>query len=283
MSQMTPEEVAAYDAETRQLIDQAQIEADAAEAEYEERKAEANDAKKEFDKKDEYLRKLIRERREGRGRRPQPGLFDGADKPGGEWRNRPVTALEGTLGKTDPEAYEACFANCGDLNDLHAQVSGEHLPFGLTAAQANAVLQAIRAVIDAEAEGGGSPAAGDVCAYPDDLYKRFPVERWTRFGLTPKDVEKLHAGDIKGGGCCPITTVGDLNNFVSPNPNAPGFSRGYADIKGVGEAGATRISDAEAKFWAWWQGGGEDEFAREQGLVPAAAAAGPAEEPAAVG
>ncbi len=77
-------------------------------------------------------------------------------------------------------------------------------------------------------------------------------------------MQKLEAGEVKREtGRRPIITVGDLSRFSEPT--AGGYSRGYADIKGIGEAGATRISDAETSFWKWWQGGGEAEFATEKG------------------
>jgi hypothetical protein len=267
MSQLSPEELAAYDAESRQLIDQAATEADAAEAEYEEIKSQASDAKKDFDKKDEYLRKLIRERRENRGKPPQTTLLDHAEKPGGKWRELSVEALANTIGKTDHETYDICLANVDNLGELHAQMAEEFVPFGLTAAQAKAVLEAIRVIIDAE----DAETAAAEKGIPEDLFKQFPIERWTRFGLTEKDVEKLHAGDIKGGGTCPIVTLGDLQTFIAPNSATPNFTRYYGDIKGIGEAGVTRIQDAELKFWEWWRDGGDKEFAEEKGIRVAAA------------
>lgn len=102
----------------------------------------------------------------------------------------------------------------------------------------------------------------------DDLSQKFPIGRWKEFGATDADIKRLHAGEMKDGGPCPIVTVGDLRRFVNPYPENPGFSRGYGDIKGLGRAATDRISDAELKFWAWWQGKGGAEYARELGLTP---------------
>jgi len=277
MSQMTAEELATYDEQTRKLIDDAEQEVTESEEKHETAKIRAKEAKEQLEADESRLRKLIRDRRDCRGKKPAPTLFD-PEKKTGEWREKSVEVLAGTLGKSDPTTYDLCLENCSDLDDLLTQVTDEHLPFGLTAAQAKAVADAIQVIIDAEAA-AAEPAAP---AIPEDLFKQFPIARWVDFGLTTKDVEKLNAGDIKGGGTCPIATIGDLQNFITPNPDAPSFSRTYQDIKGIGEAGVDRISEAETKFWEYWRNGGEIEFAREKGInVPIEQAA--PEETAAVG
>lgn len=93
-----------------------------------------------------------------------------------------------------------------------------------------------------------------------DAWKQFPIDRWTRFGLTKADVAKLADGRTRTGETHQITTVGDLSNFTS-NPARPG--RGYSDLKGFGPEAVDRLSEAESKFWAWWRSSGELAFAEE--------------------
>lgn len=261
--QMTPEELAAYDAKTRELIDQAELEVAASEASYEARKESAASAKKLLEGDEIALRKLIRERRENRGKKPQQTLLDHADQ---SWRDAAYDVLDLPEEIMTPIADEEV-TTVGELVD--ALEGGAD--FGLSAED----LKTLNIVVAEFRSKQTEPAA----AAPDDLYKQFPIERWQEFGLTAKDVEKLHAGDIKGGGTCPIVTIGDLQNFVTPNPANPSFSRGYGDIKGIGQAGIDRIAEAELKFWAWWKGGGEQEFAQEKGHGPATVAGTGSEVP----
>lgn len=101
----------------------------------------------------------------------------------------------------------------------------------------------------------------------NELVKKFPIGRWKEFGLTDADVKKLSEGELKSGGPHPVVTVGDLQSFVTPYPDNPAFSRGYGDIRGLGKVAVDRISDAELKFWQWWQGKGGAEYAAELGLT----------------
>jgi hypothetical protein len=104
---------------------------------------------------------------------------------------------------------------------------------------------------------------------PEGLFEQFPIDRLKQFGLTDGDVSKLQAGDLKAGGAFPINTLGDLKTFVMPDANNPSFTRGYKDIKGLGEKAVDRISEAETAFWSWWGKGGDVEFAREKGVLVA--------------
>jgi hypothetical protein len=106
---------------------------------------------------------------------------------------------------------------------------------------------------------------GRICVLAGDEWKRFPIDRWTRFGLTKADVARLAEGRTRWTGeVHPITTVGDLSNFTS-NPARPG--RGYADLKGFGPEAVDRLSEAESKFWAWWRTSGELAFVEELGAA----------------
>jgi len=115
-------------------------------------------------------------------------------------------------------------------------------------------------------------------AFFDQLVKKFPISRWKEFGLTDADVKKLTEGELKSGGPHPITTVGDLQSFVNPYPDNPSFTRGYADIKGLGKVAVDRISDAELAFWAAWNSRLAADFAKELGLQSPHSAAPLAEE-----
>lgn len=105
-------------------------------------------------------------------------------------------------------------------------------------------------------------------ANPDpELWREFPIgsPRWKEWGLTTSDIEKLHAGEIKNGGCQPIEKFGDVSRFCKPS--ASGWARTLADLKGFGPKSAERWAAAEVKFWAWWQSGGEAAFAAEKGVT----------------
>jgi len=139
------------------------------------------------------------------------------------------------------------------------------------------VIELRKLIRDRQTDRGTTPAPSildmtdaPAAVVPEDLWRAYPIERWARYGISAKDVERLAAGEVKKAGeRFPITTVGDLSNFSKPSPS--GWVNGYADIKGIGAAGADRISDAEAQFWSWWGGGGDVEYARERGLTHGAA------------
>lgn len=152
---------------------------------------------------------------------------------------------------------------------------------------------------DVHADGGTSHAIGpgevpkdDVkptatAFQPDaphaDLWRQFPLERWTIFGATASDIKKLKEGKIKGTSKAhPILTVGDLSDFCQPWATDPSRNYGFADIVGLGTAGAERISDAQIRFFNEWNTKGlAGEYARELG-VPAHAD-GPADAKAGSG
>lgn len=104
-----------------------------------------------------------------------------------------------------------------------------------------------------------------------ELWRQFPLEKWMSYGYgaTESDIKKLAEGKIKGkpGKGFPIRTVGDLSDFTQPWEGDPSRNYGYADIVGLGEAGAARISDAQIRFFNEWNTKGlAAEFAREKGV-----------------
>lgn len=102
---------------------------------------------------------------------------------------------------------------------------------------------------------------------PEDLWKQFPIDRLTTFGLTAKDIEHIQAGEVKkGSGIGPLLTMGSLSQFTAAIPGTT-YTRGYIDLKGIGQAGVDRISNAETAFWTAWRNGVGAKFALEQGLV----------------
>lgn len=85
-----------------------------------------------------------------------------------------------------------------------------------------------------------------------ELQMKYPLtaEKWTKYGLTEKDVQKLSAGETRHHGVHPLYTYGDIGRFVK-DP-ATGFERRLTDIKGLGEAAYNRWLDAELKFQQDW-------------------------------
>jgi hypothetical protein len=120
---------------------------------------------------------------------------------------------------------------------------------------------------DREAE---APAADPI---PVDLHERFPIggdylPKWLEWGLTRKDVEKLNEGAVKKDDRCqPLTNLGDVVRFITPNPSNPSFARSLADVKGFGPKGFERWETAHAAFWGWWGKGGREEFAKSLGII----------------
>lgn len=257
------EELAAYDAETVRLVNDAEAVAKSAESTYENSKAVASEDKKRFEAKLADLRSLIHSRSENRGKRPKPEaptLLDSIPK----WKEYGLDRL--TLDDaTRAMLTEAGITTLGDLSDQIGPAYADEAPsFGMTREVNDSIREQIHAIIDAEFMQPKTES---------DLYKQYPIDRWTRFGLTAKDVEKLHAGEVKKGATgFPIITVGDLQRFVTPNPASPGYVQSVKDIKGIGDAGSDRLGEAELQFWGWWRAGGEAEFSAE--LNP------PATEPA---
>lgn len=114
-----------------------------------------------------------------------------------------------------------------------------------------------------------SPAPSTAAADPNsELWRKFPLERWTLYGVSPSDLQKLREGKHKKGNTStPITTVGELADFTAPFKNDPTRNYNYTDIKGIGPEGATRISDADIRFWHEWKNGGlAAAFEAEQGV-----------------
>jgi hypothetical protein len=259
---MTEDELNAYDAETVRLTTAAEQRIAQAEAEAASAAGVAKARKKFAQSEAKELRKLIRERADGRGKDPAPTLLDMV-KPaaggGSTWRDTPIKEMPIADGIKAFLSFEPC-KTAGDLADEFAATT--ELPFGLAPGDVADVKAALAEM---------SAPRADCNAVLADLWRHYPVARWTRFGLTAKDVERLEAGEVKRESAArPIRTVGDLSDFS--RPTASGYSRGYADVKGIGAAGADRISEAETRFWGWWNDGGQDEYAAERGLKRAAIA-----------
>lgn len=262
----TPEELAAYDAETCVLIREAETLTATAESRYLDSKERASADKKAYEVKVLFLRKLICDRAENRGKRPKvetPTLLDVLPK----WKSLPLTAIE-MRPELLVELTKEDFTDLSDLDNLlndgdWTEADSEQWKIALD--EVAELREKLKAIIEKE-----TPAQ----PVESDLYKQYPIERWTRFGLTAKDVEKLHAGETKGTATgLPIITMGDLQKFITPNTANPGYVQSVTDIKGIGDAGATRIEEAQMQFWAWWRAGGEVEFAAEVAPKPVEAAA----------
>jgi hypothetical protein len=258
---MSADELNDYDAETVRLTVAAEQRIAQAEATAAGLAGEARAAKKRAKEEASELRRMIRDRQDGRGKAPQPTLLDMVPTAPA-WESLPVAKLNLPAGI----AAELSFVpnlTCGELNSEVCATTpdAETGPFGLSHGDVAEIRMALAELRDREHDAKPAPTV------PDDLWRSYPIERWTRFGLTAKDVEKLAAGEVRGkpGTYLPIRTVGELSEFTAPS--STGFTYGYADVKGIGAAGADRISDAETRFWSYWRDGGEEEFARERGLI----------------
>lgn len=284
---MSEFELQEYDAATVQLIEEAAALATDADVKFESLNTQAKNAKKAAEAYTDELRTLIAERQAGRGRRPERTLLDvvidigpaaklasaadiQATTEGGAWRKLKVEAL----GLSDELTKFLNSCMCDSAAELSEAVNGflpeGATPWNLSAEDVTACQKAISAAIEAEANAipDTNPTAPNETQDFGELWKEYPVRRWEAFGITSKDAEKLAAGEVKREtGRRPIVSVGDLAAFSTPTGS--GYSRGYADVKGIGTAGADRISEAEVKFWEWWKSGGELEFATEKGLARA--------------
>lgn len=120
----------------------------------------------------------------------------------------------------------------------------------------------------AAAVNGQTPAAlpepkGPANWFPDDLWKQYPIDRLTSWGLSPTDVEKLKAGATKSSRePFPVETMGDLARYSTPTDS--GYTRRVADFKGFGPAGVERLEKAGIEFWQQWPSLAEA-FAVEKG------------------
>lgn len=105
---------------------------------------------------------------------------------------------------------------------------------------------------------------GDGCAIIggadplESLWKQYPLERWTAFGLTKKHIEKLHSANL--------VTVGDLAEYTQPNPSNPEWSKRLTDIAGIGKQTGEKIEEANLLFFAEWNRGLKERFADEKGV-----------------
>ncbi len=266
----TPEQLAEYDAESIRLINDAEALARAADGEWASLKEATAEAKKRAEGKVCDLRDLIRARQDNRGREPEKTLLDFAKPEAPKWRGYDIDTL--ALHRDTRKVLNE--NGVTTLGELHAAVTTpweaeQGPPFGLALNTVADLREAVQRIIDAEfnatEEAGRYGGDLDPADRFPELWREYPIDRWERFGITPKDAEKLAAGEVKREtGRKPVRTVGDLSDFSKPT--AGGYSRGYGDVKGIGAAGAERIADAEMGFWKWWNGGGLEEFARERGL-----------------
>lgn len=194
----SPSELAAFDAETSRLVGKAMDEIDEAQKEFDEVNSEAKAAKVRWQGLVEQQHKLIRERREIRGKPIQRTLLDYAPPTVNEVSTAPLQAT------TEPDPLE-------------------------------------------------------------NLWREFPLDRFTIWGMTDNDVKRLAEGQRKKFDPHPIATIGQLADFSSNTAN-PGFENRLTDFKGIGTTGADRITQATDHFWSWWRSNGQAEFAAERGI-----------------
>lgn len=196
-----PEALAEYDSATLKLINDLDGEIDSLSDDALSKKAAAKEAKDAWEAKRDEMQRVIKERKNNRGKPVQKTLFEAAGPVADE--PTPVPAVEAV------------------------------------------------------------PLAG-----PDpleDLWKGFPIERCTTFGLTARDVDILASGERKGGlPTYPVRTLGESALYSSGDGSVP---RHFADFKGLGASGSDRIGAALEAFWGWWGKGGKEEFAKEKGLT----------------
>ena len=228
----------------------------------------AKEAKEEWEAETHALTSLIRNRRDGRGKKLQGDLFSGIkDRTEADaWRDLPVSA--GHFNAAMLREFEQ--QEITTLGDIAAWIDedpgiGEAYPS--LKEELDAAISRWRKSQQETLQAPTSAAAPDAFA---ELWREFPMTGMKEFGLTDGDVTKLAEGVVKRTGeTFPIRTFGDLNRFVTPNAAMPDFVRGYGDIKGIGQAGVDRISEAETKFWAAWNNGLKEQFAKERGLTGA--------------
>jgi hypothetical protein len=260
----SPEYLSAYDAETVRGSNDRAKECDNAESEYERAAEIAKGLKKQFELSELALRKWIKDRRDARGKPPQKGLYDDVpdriDADG--WRDLPLSEAHLTVVQIRQcEAEE--IETLGELSEWLTDDGFKDMKDELEAA--------IQRWQRKSAKNRPKITPEIAQATPlSELWREFPLTGWKIYGLTDADVTKLAEGHVKrDNSTFPIRTVGDLNRFVTPNPAMPDFVRGYGDIKGIGQAGVDRISEAETRFWAAWDNGLKETFAAERGLTPA--------------
>ena len=262
----SPEGIALHDRETARLVWDKSQDVRGFESAHEAAKEAGSNAKKRYEASVDELRSLIAERHRLRGVRPQKTLFSGlredatAPEPAADWRDAELHDTWNALGLSS--GLYAALLNRKSIDTLGhlSDLLEEEDPIWLTPKQLEEARTILAQRIDAASKPGNSL---------DDLYLEYPItlDRWQRFGLTAKDVERLISGETKNFGANPITVFGDIQRFVTPNPANPSFTRSLKDFKGFGDAGYDRYQEAETKFWAWWSAGGKEEFAKEKGLI----------------
>ena len=282
---LSPEALALYDAETVRLItEQEQIVAEKL-LHHKDLQKRAKDAKDIWEEETLALHAMIRSRAENRGRKPQATLFDALNHQAEAaieadgWRALPLSSAHLTVAQIQAcEAQE--IETLGDLSEWLQDDGDRDMKDELEAAIKRWEKQQQQAAQVVESK--ALPATADAL---EELWREFPLDRWTEFGLTDADVRKLAEGTVKrDNSTFPLRTVGDLNRFTTPPDGLPTFNRGYGDIKGIGAAGVDRISEAETRFWAAWNAGLKERFAQERGLTVEATsdgnatAAGPGSE-----
>lgn len=225
----SPEYLAAYDAETSRVSTEMMHVVYRLREEHEEAQAKALRLKRELEDTRNGLFKYLKEREDTRGRKPDH-LFATveaqqtlAGDSAGEVKRR-------TKGKAGPEA------NASGAAAVNGQTPAALPP-------------------------GDKPVGGQW--YPDDIWKQFPLERLTGYGLTQADLEKLREGvQRKDPEPFPMVTMGDVSKYTTPT--ASGYTRRLADIKGLGPAAVERLENAMTSFWHDWPGLA-DGFAVEKG------------------
>lgn len=145
---LTPEEIAAYDAETASLVADLEAEVGASKAEWISAKEVASAAKKAYESDVDKLREMIRDRKSARGKRPQKTLLDVVPKA--KWRTREIDELDLSI-----ELRDFLDKNhTGDLGELYGMLTSftpeSGPPFGMPMNDASLVREAIQKLIDAE-------------------------------------------------------------------------------------------------------------------------------------
>lgn len=221
--------LASYDAETAKEAALQGRQLDAFKDEWDSLKEEAGAKAKEYKAAAVLHFKYLRDRAQGRGKPPQADLF--GDIPAG---------------------------------DAPARAFGQHL----NSAAKKKPTKKKPAGGKAGSSPGSEGSADQRRWVPADLWRQYPMERLTSYGMAAGDVEKLKAGEIKGRRQpFPIVTMGDLSEFQEPIAGAT-YTRKLTDISGIGLAAAERIETACAVFWSNWSGGvGQfaESFAVEKG------------------
>lgn len=108
-----------------------------------------------------------------------------------------------------------------------------------------------------------APATPDAL---ENLWREFPLDRFSIWGATEGDLAKLREGTRKRDEPRPLGTMGQLADFSS-NVHNPGYENRLTDFKGIGAAAADRINASIERFWGWWNDSGRTEFATERGLI----------------